>query len=82
MKLPLRGRCIYSIFSSATSKQDSLNLEEMLRQNQTLFAGGSISEEAKDQYFQAVMEAYLDCKKAAKETFGRKKSENLASIDK
>ena len=65
-----------------TSKQDSLNLEEMLRQNQTLFAGGSISEEAKDQYFQAVMEAYLDCKKAAKETFGRKKSENLASIDK
>lgn len=65
-----------------TSKQDSLNLEEMLRQNQTLFAGGSISEEAKDQYFQAVMEAYLDCKKAAKETFGRKKTENLASIDK
>ena len=65
-----------------TSKQDSLNLEEMLRQNQTLFAGGTISEEAKDQYFQAVMEAYLDCKKAAKETFGRKKSENLASIDK
>ena len=65
-----------------TSKQDSLNLEEMLRQNQTLFAGGSISEEAKDQYLQAVMEAYLDCKKAAKETFGRKKSENLASIDK
>ena len=65
-----------------TSKQDSLNLEEMLRQNQTLFAGGTISEEAKDQYLQAVMEAYLDCKKAAKETFGRKKSENLASIDK
>ena len=54
----------------------------MLRQNQTLFAGGTISEEAKDQYFQAVMEAYLDCKKAAKETFGRKKSENHSSIDK
>lgn len=46
-----------------TSKQNSLNLEEMLRQNQTLFAGGGISEEAKDQYFQAVMEDILIVKK-------------------
>ena len=30
-------------------------------------------EEAKDAYFQAVMKAYLDCKEAAKQTYGRKK---------
>ena len=54
-------------------KKDSLDLEEMLKQNQSLFAGGTISEEAKDAYFQAVMKAYLDCKEAAKQTYGRKK---------
>ena len=48
-------------------------VEEMLRENQALFAGGTISEEAKDAYFQAVMKAYLECKEAAKETYGRKK---------
>ena len=31
------------------------------------------SEDAKDAYFQAVMKAYLDCKEAAKQTYGRKK---------
>lgn len=51
----------------------SLDLEAMLEQNQALFAGGTISEEAKDAYFQAVMKAYLECKEAAKQTFGRKK---------
>ena len=54
-------------------KKDSLDLEEMLKQNQSLFAGGTISEEAKDAYFQAVMKAYLDCREAAKQTYGRKK---------
>ena len=45
----------------------------MLRENQALFAVGTTSEEAKDAYFQAVMKAYLECKEAAKETYGRKK---------
>ncbi len=54
-------------------RRESLDLEEMLRENQALFAGGTISEEAKDAYFQAVMKAYLECKEAAKETYGRKK---------
>ena len=53
--------------------REALNVEEMLKMNQALFAGGTISEEAKDDYFQALMKAYLDCKQAAKETFGRKK---------
>ena len=55
-------------------RKESLDLEAMLRENQALFAGGTISEEAKDAYFQAVMKAYLECKEAAKETFGRKKN--------
>ena len=49
------------------------HLIAVLKQNQSLFAGGTISEEAKDAYFQAVMKAYLDCKEAAKQTYGRKK---------
>ena len=53
--------------------KEALNVEEMLKMNQALFAGGTISEEAKDDYFQALMQAYLDCKQAARETFGRKK---------
>ena len=55
-------------------RREALDLEEMLRENQALFAGGTISEEAKDAYFQAVMKAYLECKEAAKETYGRKKN--------
>lgn len=56
-----------------SGKKEALDLEEMLKQNQTLFAGGTISEDAKDAYFQAVMKAYLECKETAKQTFGRKK---------
>lgn len=53
--------------------RDAIDLEAMLAQNQSMFAGGEISAEAKDAYFQAVMKAYLECKEAAKQTFGRKK---------
>ncbi|MCD8224974.1 MAG: helix-turn-helix domain-containing protein [Clostridiales bacterium] len=55
-------------------RKESLDLEKMLQQNQALFAGGSVSEEAKDAYFQALMKAYLECKESARQTFGRKKS--------
>ncbi|MCD7817668.1 MAG: helix-turn-helix domain-containing protein [Lachnospiraceae bacterium] len=56
-------------------RKESLDLEKMLQQNQALFAGGSVSEEAKDAYFQALMKAYLECKESARQTFGRKKSD-------
>ena len=52
---------------------EAMSLETMLAQNQAMFAGGTVSEEAKDAYFQAVMKAYLECKEAAKETYGRRK---------
>ena len=51
---------------------EAISLETMLAQNQAMFAGGTVSEEAKDAYFQAVMKAYLECKEAAKETYGRR----------
>lgn len=51
-----------------------MDLQKMLAENTALFAGGTLSEEAKDAYFQAVAEAYYDCKKAARKTFGKKKN--------
>ena len=57
---------------STAGTQDALDLEVMLRQNQALFAGGQISEEAKDAYFRAVMKAYYECKEGASITYSRK----------
>lgn len=48
------------------------DVERLLSQNAALFAGGELSEEAKDAFFQAVMKAYIDCKEKAKETYGQK----------
>ena len=47
--------------------REALDLQKMLAEN-------TLSEEAKDAYFQAVAEAYYDCKKAARKTFGKKKN--------
>lgn len=50
-------------------------VEFLLERNSALFAGGDISQEAKDAYFEAVMKAYLTCKEEAKSTFGNKKKD-------
>ena len=47
-------------------------MDALLEQNAALFAGGELSQEAKDDFFQAVMKAYLTCKEEAKKTYGRK----------
>lgn len=49
-------------------------MDFLLDRNTALFAGGEISQEAKDAYFEAVMKAYITCKEEAKKTYGRKKS--------
>lgn len=46
--------------------------EALLQQNRALFAGGSLSQEGKDAFFQAIMTAYVTCKEEAKESFGRR----------
>lgn len=57
----------------AEGKKEAYDLEQMLKVNQAMFAGGEVSEEAKEEYFNAIMEAFIDCKAAAKLKFGRKK---------
>lgn len=47
-------------------------IDFLMERNTALFAGGDISDEAKEAYFEAVMQAYLECKARAKEKFGRK----------
>ena len=48
-------------------------MDELLGRNAALFAGGELSEESKDAFFQAIAKAYLECKEAARKTYGRKK---------
>ena len=49
------------------------DMDELLRDNAALFAGGELSQEQKDAFFEAVMFAYVTSKEKAKEKFGRKK---------
>lgn len=48
----------------------ALEADRLLAQNMALFAGGSLDQKAKDQFFEAVMKAYLTCKEEAKRTYG------------
>ena len=49
------------------------DMEELLRENTALFAGGELSQEQKDAFFQAVMTAYVTCKEEASKKFSSKK---------
>ena len=51
-------------------------VEALLAQNAALFAGGTLDQEGKDAFFEAVMKAYLTCKEEAKKTYGRKRSQD------
>lgn len=52
------------------------DMNELLDENRALFAGGSISEEQKDAYFQAIMAAYLACKEEAKKNSAERPPNN------
>ncbi|OPX90233.1 MAG: transcriptional repressor DicA [Pelotomaculum sp. PtaB.Bin104] len=49
----------------------------LLERNLALFAGGTVSQEAKDAFFEAVMTAYVTCKEEARKTYGRKGNNKL-----
>lgn len=49
------------------------DMDELLRDNAALFAGGELTQEQKDAFFEAVMYAYVTSKEEAKKKFGRKK---------
>ena len=55
-------------------KSDAEKLSELLTQNKALFAGGSLSEDELDRYFQALTETYLQAKLQAKLKFGKKQA--------
>ncbi len=48
-------------------------VERLLEANMALFAGGSLTMEQKEEFFEAVTQAYLDCRAEARRRFGRKK---------
>ncbi len=47
----------------------------LLEKNLALFAGGGLSQEAKDAFFEAVMTAYVTCKEQARKTYGSKQED-------
>lgn len=51
------------------------DMDRLLADNRALFAGGELSQEQKDAFFSAVLEAYVTCREEAKAKFGRKKTE-------
>lgn len=48
------------------------DVDKLLEDNTALFAGGELSQEQKDAFFEAVMRAYIACKEEAKIKFGKK----------
>ena len=48
-------------------------IRELMNDSVALMAGGEISEEEKEKFFNALMTAFVKSKEAAKETYGRKK---------
>lgn len=48
------------------------DMKDLLNWNRALFAGGEISDDQKDEFFQAIMAAYLACKEEAKKRYGKK----------
>lgn len=60
---------VYEIYGASAEEEARLLLEK----NMALFAGGTLSQEAKDAFFDAIMTAYVTCKKESSKTYGRKK---------
>ncbi len=50
------------------------DVDELLSESTALFAGGKLTQEQKDAFFEAIMTAYVTCKEEAKAKFGRKDS--------
>ena len=59
--------------------KEAKEIDELIERNTALFAGGAVSEESKDLFFQAVMKAYITCKEEAKIKYGRKQKDGAKS---
>lgn len=49
------------------------DVQALLNESTALFAGGELSQEEKDLYYQALTKAYMKSREVAKERFGKKK---------
>lgn len=56
-----------------------MDVEHLLSANEALFAGGELSQDQKDQFFDAIMTAYVTCKEEARRKFGRKNEDPSTS---
>ncbi len=61
--------------SSRFGSKGAAEVEDLLKQNVALFAGGSLSEEGKAAYYEALSNAYFACKAEAKKKYGKKAPE-------
>ena len=50
------------------------DMDGLLRDNAALFAGGELSQDQKDAFFEAIMRAYITCKEESKKKFGRQQN--------
>lgn len=48
------------------------DIDELLSENQAVFAGGELSENQKDRFFKAISDAYFAAKEEASRRYGRK----------
>jgi transcriptional regulator with XRE-family HTH domain len=62
--------------SSRFGSKGANEVEDLLKRNVALFAGGTISEEGKEAFFEALAKAYFACKEEARKTYGKKKSDS------
>lgn len=58
-------------------KKGAEEMAELLMKNEALFAGGALSEDQKDMFYEAVSRAYFMNKQAAREKYGRKKKKDI-----
>jgi len=54
--------------------QGMRDMNELLVANQALFAGGELSDDQKEKFFQAITEAYFACREEAKKKFSNHKN--------
>lgn len=64
-------------------KKGADELAKVLQANEALFAGGTLSEDQKDMFYEAITRAYFINKKRAREKFGRQKRDasNSAAME-
>jgi len=46
--------------------------EQIIKKTAAMFAGGTLTEEDQDKFFESITKVYFDAKKKARETYGRK----------